>query len=94
MMLLLWARTKLFWWPLHPLGFVVSHGRVMDGIWFTIFAAWLIKVLILKYGGVAAYRKISPFFLGMVLGPIAAGGCWLLVDGFAGTVGNRIPLYY
>ena len=94
MTLLLWARTKLFWWPLHPLGFVVSHGRVMDGIWFTIFAAWLIKVLILKYGGVAAYRKISPFFLGMVLGQIAAGGCWLLIDGFAGTVGNRIPLYY
>ena len=92
--LLLIARHQLLWWPFHPLGFLVSHGRVMDGIWSTIFLAWLFKVLILKYGGVGLYRRTQPFFLGLALGHIAIGGIWLVIDGFTGMEGNRIPLYY
>ena len=94
MSLLLIARHQLLWWPFHPLGFLVSHGRVMDGIWSTIFLAWLFKVLILKYGGVGLYRRTQPFFLGLALGHIAIGGIWLVIDGFTGMEGNRIPLYY
>ena len=92
--LLLAARRYLLWWPLHPLGFVVSFGRVMEGIWSSIFFAWLVKCFILRLGGAAAYRKMQPFFLGMALGHICAGGVWLVIDGITGTVGNRIPLYY
>ena len=92
--LLLAARRYLLWWPLHPLGFVVSFGRVMEGIWFTVFLAWLAKRFILRLGGAAAYRKMQPFFLGIALGHICAGGVWLVIDGLTGTVGNRIPLYY
>ena len=94
MALLLAAREYFLWWPLHPLGFLVSHGRVMDGIWFTIFLAWAVKVVVLKYGGVGIYRRTQPFFLGLALGHIVVGGIWLVIDGFTGMVGNRIPLYY
>jgi hypothetical protein len=86
-------RQQFLWWPFHPLGFVVSHGSVMDGIWFTIFLAWLFKAAILKYGGVRIYRNVQPFFLGMALGHIVVGGVWLVIDGFTGMVGNRIHLY-
>ena len=92
--LLLVARHQFLWWPFHPLGFLVSHGRVMDGIWFTLFLAWLFKSLVLKYGGVSLYRQTLPFFLGLALGHIVIGGVWLVIDGFTGMVGNRIPLYY
>ena len=92
--LLLVARQQFLWWPFHPLGFLVSHGRVMDGIWFTIFLAWIVKVVVLKYGGVSLYRRTQPFFLGLALGHIVIGGVWLVIDGFTGMVGNRIPLYY
>ncbi|NKB70102.1 MAG: hypothetical protein GKR89_23765 [Candidatus Latescibacteria bacterium] len=92
--LLLLARQQLWWWPLHPLGFLVSHGKVMNGIWATILLAWLCKTLVLKYGGVGLYRRTQPFFLGLALGHIAIGGIWLIIDGFTGMVGNRIPLYY
>ena len=92
--LLLVARQQFLWWPFHPLGFLVSHGRVMDGIWSTIFLAWLLKMVVLKYGGVGLYRRTQPFFLGLALGHIAIGGIWLVIDGFTGMVGNRIPLYY
>ena len=92
--LLLTARRYLLWWPLHPLGFVVGFGRVMEGIWFSLFLIWLTKGFILRLGGAATYRKMQPFFLGMALGQIGVGGVWLVIDGFTGTVGNRIPLYY
>ena len=91
--LLLIARQQLLWWPLHPLGFLVSHGRVMDGIWSTIFLAWFFKIIVLKYGGVGLYRQTQPVFLGLALGHITIGGIWLVIDGFTGMEGNRIPLY-
>jgi hypothetical protein len=91
--LLMVARHKLLWWPFHPLGFVVSFGGVMEGIWFTILLAWLAKALIMRFGGANTYRRMQPFFLGIALGHISAGGVWLVIDGFTGTVGNRILLY-
>ena len=93
MTVLMLLRQHFLGWPLHPLGFVVSHGRVMDGIWFTIFLAWLCKSAVLKYGGASAYRRLQPFFLGLALGHIVVGGFWLVIDGFTGMVGNRIHLY-
>jgi hypothetical protein len=87
------ARQQLLWWPFHPLGFLVSHGRVMDGIWFTIFLSWIFKVVVLKFGGGGGYRRTLPFFFGLALGHIVISGIWLVIDGFTGMVGNRIPLY-
>ena len=87
------ARHLFVWWPFHPLGFAVSMGWAMNNIWFSIFLAWLIKVVVLKYGGPALYQKTRPFFLGIVLGQFVVGGFWLIVDGFVGMVGNSIPVY-
>ena len=93
MALLMVARHKFLWWPFHPLGFAVSMGWVMNSIWFSVFLAWLIKVVVLKYGGPSMYQKTRPFFLGVVLGQFVVGGIWLLVDAYTGMVGNVIPVY-
>jgi len=87
------ARHKFVWWPFHPLGFVVSMGWAMNNIWFSVFLAWLIKVVVLKYGGPRMYRQTRPFFLGVVLGQFVVGGLWLLIDSYTGMVGNVIPVY-
>ncbi|NKB69116.1 MAG: hypothetical protein GKR89_18765 [Candidatus Latescibacteria bacterium] len=91
--LLIAARQRFLWWPFQPLGFVVSMGWVMNTIWFSVFLAWLCKVLLLRYGGPRLYAKTVPFFLGLALGQIVVGGLWLFIDGFTGTVGNRIRVY-
>ena len=52
--------------------------RVTDQIWFSVMLAWLIKVVVLKYGGVALYRRTRPFFMGMIVGHIVPGGIFLL----------------
>ena len=90
---LILARNHWAWWPLHPIGFAASMGWVMDQIWFSILLAWLIKTLALRFGGASLYSKTVPFFLGLALGQIVVGGCWLLIDALTGTVGNRLRVY-
>ena len=87
------ARHYFIWWPFHPLGFAVSTGWVMNSIWFSIFLAWLIKIIALKYGGPRTYALTRPFFIGVVIGQFVAAGLWLVIDGFTGMVGNSVPVY-
>jgi len=80
--LLMLARQQIFWWPLHPLGFVISTSSLTNGISFSVFLAWLAKTVVLRYGGVALFRKSCPFFLGMIAGQFVAVGLWLFVNYF------------
>ena len=84
------ARWHYVWWPLHPLGYPIGPIWIMDHLWFNMFLAWAIKVVVLKYGGVRLYRMTRPFFLGMILGQITPGGLYLIVDHFTGMTGNMI----
>ena len=90
---LMLARHQFIWWPFHPLGFAISPGWVMNSIWFSIFLAWMIKGIVLKYGGPGFYQKTRPFFIGIVLGQFVVGGTWLLIDAYTGMVGNSVPVY-
>ncbi len=83
-------RHKYLWWPLHPLGLAVAGSRVMDWTWFSIFLAWLIKTIVLHYGGPRLFRTLRPFFLGMVLGQFVSAGIWTIVDGLTGMTDNMI----
>ena len=78
-------RMSLTWWPLHPVGYAVSGSWSMDQLWASIFAAWLIKVLILKYGGAKAYQPAVPFFVGLLMGDFVAGAFWNLYGTLMGV---------
>ncbi len=91
---LLILQRRFLWWPLHPLGFVVSMDRVMDTAWFPVFVAWLTKSLVLRYGGHKVYRSLIPLFYGLILGQFVAGGFWLIVDYFTGMMGNGLGMMY
>ena len=93
MALLMLARHHLLWWPLHPIGYVVSGTWILNSIWFNIFLAWLVKSTVLKYMGPPGYRSTRWFFLGMILGQFVVGGFWLVIDGFTGMTGNTIRMY-
>ena len=90
MALLMVARWRYAWWPLHPLGYPLGATVIMDHLWFNMFLAWSIKTLVLKYGGVGLYQKTRPFFLGMISGHIVPGGIFLIVDHFTGMTNNPI----
>jgi hypothetical protein len=88
--ILIFARQNFLWWPLHPIGFLVGPVWLMDQLWFSIFVVWLIKKLILKYGGVQIYNKFKYFFLGLPLGLYTCAGIWFIIDLFTGRQGNQI----
>jgi len=90
MTLLMAARWLYIWWPLHPLGYVIGPIWIIHALWVNMFIAWLIKVLVLKYGGVNLYLKTRPFFMGMILGYFTPAGFYLVIDHFTGMIGNVI----
>ncbi|MBM3237147.1 hypothetical protein FJZ31_12720 [Candidatus Poribacteria bacterium] len=75
-------RRLFFWWPLHPSGYVLA-GASWGGMiyfWFPVFFSWLIKSLLLKHGGIGAYRKAAPLFLGLVFGDNVLWSAWSIVS--------------
>ncbi|MBI2503777.1 MAG: hypothetical protein HYW07_11170 [Candidatus Latescibacteria bacterium] len=90
MALLMVARQRFLWWPLHPLGFAVSTISMTNYISFSVFLAWTAKSLILKYGGPSLFTRARPFFLGLIIGQFTCAGIWLVIDHFTGMTDNNI----
>ena len=66
-------------WPIHPIGLVMANSFYSTMVWVSIFAGWLAKVLVLRYGGAQLYRKARVFFLGLIVGEVFAAIFWALV---------------
>jgi hypothetical protein len=58
--------------------------------WFSIFLGWLCKGLIMRFGGIDTYRKVTPAFLGLVLGDVSMMLFWLAIDGWQGRTGHQL----
>ena len=77
-------RTRFLWWPLHPSGYVLS-GASWGGMvyfWFPVMVSWLIKSIILRYGGLKVHRAGIPFFFGLILGDYIPRSIWSIVSLF------------
>jgi hypothetical protein len=73
-------RTRFLWWPFHPVGYLVSGSFGLFRLWLPIFVTWLVKTLILRYGGLDWYRKARPFFFGLIFGEFLVAFIRTLVD--------------
>lgn len=81
-------RMRFLWWNLHPVGYAISGSWAINPMIGSIFVGWLLKWLVLKYGGIRMHRKAIPFFLGIVLGEFIIGSFWSLL-----AVGLDQPMY-
>ena len=79
-------RQMFLWFPLHPLGFamVTAYG---DPLWGPFLSVWIIKKLVMKYGGMRMYRKLVPGFLGLALGHFFTAG---ILWGALATTGKEL----
>ena len=73
-------RLRFFWWPLHPLGYVMSTNGEMSDLWMVFIISYVLKYSLLKYGGYKAHRKAVPFFLGLILGDYTMGSLWNILS--------------
>lgn len=69
-------RLRFLWWPLHPIAYPLAGYQFFAHLWFPFLVSWLIKAPLLKYGGIRAYRKSLPLFLGFILGDFVPGTMW------------------
>lgn len=73
------AHSRLLWFPLHPIGFLMATGGPMSRWWFSYFVGWIIKTVIMKYGGSDTYRLARPFMIGLILGNLSSMVLWMLI---------------
>jgi hypothetical protein len=71
-------RLNLPWCPFHPVGFALAGTWSMDRFWLCVLVAWTAKVIVLRFGGADAYRRVVPFFVGLILGDFLLGAFWNL----------------
>ena len=86
MLALTWLRHTFLWWPVHPIGFAVGGTYMAFFAWSSMCLGWLLKLLILRYGGARLYHKLRPLFLGMVLGEVTHQGIWMAIDYLSGSI--------
>lgn len=78
--------------PLHPLGLTVAATIPISFTWFSIFIGWLLKFLILRYGGQKLYRRLQSLFLGIIIGAFLTAGIWMFIDFATGIVPATHPV--
>jgi hypothetical protein len=87
--LLLFAlRQRFAWFQFHPVGFVMMQTYPLKCLWFSVFLGWLMKSVILRYGGPKGLLGATPLFLGLVFGDVFMMVVWLIMDAICGTHGH------
>lgn len=77
--ILMLMHTRIIGFPFHPAGFIFAPGYPMQCFWYSLMIAWIVKFVILRYGGLKLYQKCRPFFYGLILGDALNGGIWILI---------------
>ena len=72
-------RIRFLWWNLHPVGYAISGSWAINPMIGSIFIGWLLKWIVLKYGGISWHRSAIPLFLGIILGEFTGGAIWSLL---------------
>jgi hypothetical protein len=84
----LFLRTRVFWWP-HPIGYVMWMAPgILRQLWFSYFLGWLLKALVLKFGGQRVYIRGRRLFVGLIVGEALAALLWIAVAWAAGRRGG------
>ena len=73
-------RARLQWFPLHPLGLAFQYTFGTWLYWFSLALVWLIKLILLRFGGIGAYQAGKPFFYGLAFGYVIGVALSGLVD--------------
>lgn len=76
--------------PFHPAGYALAISFAMDYFWFAFFVSWLIKSVLMRYGGQKAHRQGLWFFLGLISGDYVIGSIWAIIGPALGIRNYKI----
>jgi hypothetical protein len=84
-------RMRLPGFPLDPVAFSLASTATASSYWMPLLIAWILKTMILRYGGRRGYARALPFFLGLVMGEAVFGAGWSIIGCL---LGRRTYQYY
>jgi hypothetical protein len=87
-LLLTALRLRMLSFPFHPVGYVLANTLTLNAFFVPFLIAWLVKVLVQRFGGSLVYRRSLAFFVGLILGDIVIQAFWTLVSRLLG-----VPVY-
>jgi hypothetical protein len=88
------ARAAFLRFPLNPIGYAIA-AFLGYRAWAAFLLAWVIKVMVLKMGGVQLYKRLVPAFLGFALGEFFTNGVvWGILAPMVGEAGRRYFIWY
>lgn len=89
---LAFCQYRFTWWPLHPVGLTVATLWMIRYTVVSVFLAWAIKSAVMYSGGVGLYRRLRPFFLGLISGYFLGIGFSFIID-WIFFFGKGHPIY-
>jgi hypothetical protein len=91
MMVLALCYHRFYWWPIHPIGYLMTYSSAMRILWFSFFLGWLANTLCMRYGGAGLFNRLRKFFMGLIAGEFLMGGIWAVIGLFAGSSYQVLP---
>jgi len=73
-------RLRFPWWPFHPVGYIMSNSLPVAQGLFPFFIAWIVKVLVTRYGGLRLYRATLPLAIGLIVGDLLNTSVWNVIN--------------
>ena len=78
-------------WPIHPIVFVFLSGGQAMHMAFSFLAGWLVKSLVVRYGGGRLYERLKPLMVGIIAGALASGLVRMIVGlSYYAVIGHGI----
>jgi hypothetical protein len=72
-------RLRFWWWPFHPIGYLAAMCWGWTYRATPFFIGWIVKSLVIRYGGLRLYRATIPLAVGMIVGDVLNSGVWQVV---------------
>ncbi len=91
MLLLVTCYHRLYWWPIHPIGYLTAYSSAMRILWVSFFIGWACNALCMRYGGVRLFKKLQFFFIGLIIGDFFMGGSWAIIGLFTDVSYQVLP---
>jgi hypothetical protein len=71
---------RFSWWPFMPVGYLIVGTVFIGGTWPSLMVGWILKVVVLKFGGPKLFEQVKPVAMGLIFGDALAAGLWVLIS--------------
>lgn len=89
------CRLRFSWWPLHPVLFLVVGMWAVAILSVSFFLGWLIKVMVVRFGGGSVYKKVIPLMVGVIAADVTAAVVFTIIGtAYFGVTGLKPPQYF